>query len=571
MTIRLSLRFTALRSLAAVLTLALMVAGVVCVWAAESETLSAEQVRTQGERMYRDGVLPSGEVMKAYVSGDVPVDGSAFTCVSCHLHSGLGSIEGEVVTPPTNGRILYQPREPFIKGFEHVPSYANYAKYLPVRPAYTDESLGALIATGIDPTGRSVLHVMPRYDIDEQDMGILIAYLKTLSDQTSPGVTDEVIRFATVIVDGTDPLAVQSMLLPLQFGVDRKNSLAVAARNNDRMARMAYNMLGPDLMAKQFSLAQWILKGPSDTWREQLEAYYAAEPVFALLGGISEGDWEPVHRFCEDKQLPNLFPVVDYPVISDTDWYTLYLSRGIRQEGEAAARYLSSLRDLLKEPVIVQVFRDNRRGQTLADGFRQTWQEVGLPAASEVSLPADQALTAERLQKIVAEHKPSVLLVWDDASAIPALSELAGTADAPQFLFASATWLDEDLYAIAEPLRSRLYMTYPYRMPQEDLRFNTALNKVLKGQPLSTYEPQVLKKAYIANEILGDTLMEMRSEYYRDFLFDSIGMRKDTYLPLYERLTFGAGQRYASKGCFIVQLGQGDKPQLERRSEWLIK
>ena len=94
--------------------------------------------------------------------------------VSCHLRSGLGSVEGEVITPATNGRILYEPREPYIKGFEHVPYYSNYAKYLPVRPAYTDDTLAKLIASGIDPNDRSVLHVMPRYEIEDQDMDILI-------------------------------------------------------------------------------------------------------------------------------------------------------------------------------------------------------------------------------------------------------------------------------------------------------------------------------------------------------------------------------------------------------------
>ena len=150
--------------------------------------LPAREIQRLGERMYREGILPNGQVMQAFVSDDIPVDGTAFTCVSCHLHSGLGPIEGEVVTPPTNGRILYQERNPYIKGAEFVPSIANYAKYLPERPAYSDESLAALISAGIDPTGRSVLKAMPRYELDDHDMAIMIAYLKTLSAQLPPGV-----------------------------------------------------------------------------------------------------------------------------------------------------------------------------------------------------------------------------------------------------------------------------------------------------------------------------------------------------------------------------------------------
>lgn len=536
-----------------------------------SSDLSAEKIQELGELMYRQGVLPSGEPIKAFVSNDVPVDGTTFTCVSCHLRSGLGSIEGEVITPPTSGRILYEERKPFIKGFQFVPSYSNYSKYLPVRPAYTDETLANLIASGFDPTGRSVLHVMPRYEIDDKDMDILIAYLKTLSDQPSPGISREEIKFATVIVEGADPLAVKSMLQPIQFGIDRKNALAAAAKNNDRVARMGFNMHGPDLMAKKFSLTQWVLTGPPETWRAQLDAYYAKEPVFALLGGISEGDWEPVHRFCEENHIPNLFPVVDYPVISDSDWYTLYLSRGIRQEGEAAARYLRNLKDLFKDRAIVQIYRDNRRGQALASGFNQIWEQSGHSPAIQVSLPENSVLDQAQLKTINQKHKPAAIIVWDEASALPALSELAANPGSPMFLFASGSWLGESLYSIKEPLRDSLYMTYPYRLPEEDARFGTLLNKVLQGKSLSMFEPLTFKKSYITNQMLGDALMEMRSEYYRDFLLDTIGMMKDSYLPLYERLTFGPGQRYASKGCFIVQLGQGEKPQLERRSEWLIK
>jgi len=508
-------------------------------------SLSSQEVQRLGEQMYRTGLLPSGKPVKAFVSGDVPVDGTSFTCVSCHLRSGLGSIEGEVITPATNGRLLYQPRKPFIPGSEFVPSYSNYAKYLPERPAYTDESLASLLLTGIDPTGRSVLKVMPRYDLNDQEMAIMIAYLKSLSDQPPAGVTNHELKFATVIVEGSDPLAVQSMLAPLQFSVDRKNSLSTAAGKNSRVARMGYNMLG-DLSALKFSLSRWTLKGPPGTWRAQLEDYYRKEPVFALLA------------------------VVDYPVLSESDWYTLYFSRGVRQEGEAAARYLHGMAELFKGKPILHIYREDRRNRELAAGFRSIWQQVGGAKLVEQSLPVGQRLTAQRLSQLVSQKRPAAVVLWDDDASLQALSGLNGHKQRPGMVLTSANSLGKQLWSIPERLRPLLYLTYPYRLPQEDARFDVAVKRVLQGKPLELYDQRIVRQSYLAGEVLGKALMMMRGEYYGDYLLDVIGMMSDMYYPLYERVSFGPGQRYASKGCYIVQLTAGNNPQLERRSEWVI-
>ncbi len=47
------------------------------------------------------------------------------------------------------------------------------------------------------------------------------------------------------------------------------------------------------------------------------------------------------------------------------------------------------------------------------------------------------------------------------------------------------------------------------------------------------------------------------------------GKAEDETYPLYERLSFEPGQRYASKGCFIIQLTRGLRPELIRKSDWV--
>jgi hypothetical protein len=71
-------------------------------------------------------------------------------------------------------------------------------------------------------------------------------------------------------------------------------------------------------------------------------------------------------------------------------------------------------------------------------------------------------------------------------------------------------------------------------------------------------------------QILTMALMDMRGNYYRDNFFDVISMIPDQPSALYGRLSFGPDQRYASKGCYIVQLTSGSKPEIVRKSDWVI-
>jgi len=163
-----------------------------------SRGLPANELLRLGERMYREGVLPSGKPMNAVVAGDIPVEGTMFSCISCHLRSGFGSYEGTVYSPPVSGRRLFM-----AFGKVEEPVTADDLLMIPywLRPTirrmpYTDKTLGQAIREGIDYAGRELNNVMPRYLLDDDDLGTLIHYLKGLSNEISPGVTDTELRFS---------------------------------------------------------------------------------------------------------------------------------------------------------------------------------------------------------------------------------------------------------------------------------------------------------------------------------------------------------------------------------------
>src|ERR1039457_2738338 len=172
--------------------------------------LSREEALRLGETMYRRGILPSGEPLTAVVQGDIPVVGTSFSCESCHMRGGFGSYEGGVLTTPTTGKYLYQPvfnlRPLNSAEKETVPRYfKSLSETPPTRPAYTDATLAAALRGGIDPAGKKLHNVMPRYLLNDRDISILIFYLKSLAAEQAPGVTETTVRFATVITDDVSP------------------------------------------------------------------------------------------------------------------------------------------------------------------------------------------------------------------------------------------------------------------------------------------------------------------------------------------------------------------------------
>ncbi|MGH9962846.1 MAG: ABC transporter substrate-binding protein, partial [Pyrinomonadaceae bacterium] len=66
-------------------------------------------------------------------------------------------------------------------------------------PPYTERALEVAITRRLDPGGNKLLDVMPRYQLSQEDLGDLVAYLKRLGKDRDPGLSENSITIGTTI------------------------------------------------------------------------------------------------------------------------------------------------------------------------------------------------------------------------------------------------------------------------------------------------------------------------------------------------------------------------------------
>lgn len=501
-----------------------------------------------GRRLYRDGILSSGQPVEATTPHGMALRGAAAACARCHRRSGFGGSEGYSVIPPIAGPVLFNPTRvsPARLGRGDAPVAG-------ARPAYDEAGLTRALHAGIDPAGRPLNALMPRYPLDDADLGHLAAYLRTLSATPDPGVDATTLHFATVVDAAADPARRQAMLEVLEAFFRDKN--AGTRLEPERARRAPWDMARQYQAYRRWQLHVWTLSGPAATWPAQLAAHYRRQPVFALLAGIGAGDWRPVHDFCERTGLPCLFPDVDQPPQAPGQ-YTLYFSRGLAMEAEALAVHLGA-----DAGMVAQVYRAD--AADAARALRAARLAAGLPAPVDHPVAAGQALDAG-FWRAVGAGRPDTLVLW----LRPAdLATLDGRTPAPARLYLSARLAG--LAALPNHLAARAALVYPWELPQRQTPRLQRLDAWLKRKGLAPRADAIQANTFFVLSQVGEALMHMVDRYSRDYLIERIehGLENALAPSAYPRPSLGPGQRHAVRGSYVVRAA-GD--HLDALGGWIV-
>ena len=517
----------------------LLLASVASAWAVTAEGVAA------GQRIYREGMLPSGQPLRATVGNDVALSGRSAACVNCHRRSGYGGPEGQRVVPPITAAHLFGGGSN-----SSLPSGSS---------PYDEATLKRAVRDGVHFSGRALSTFMPRFTLTDSEFAQLAAYLKTLDASASPGVTESEMHFATIVTEGVSTAQRQAFLGVMQAFVEKQNAERLAPLKKNR--RPPFDHSRVYRTPQQWRLHVWELKGAADSWPLQMDRYYREQPVFAVLGGLGRDSWQPIHVQCERRQLPCLFPNIEQVEPREGDFYSIYFTRGVGQEAELLAQTLRAHHAAPRR--IVQLYRAQQAGQYAALALREALKNMSEFVLEDYIWPDDER-DRVKVWQVLQRTKPEAVVLWLRADDLAQLPMPSGALQ-----YVSATLLDAGEFVVPLRLRLGTSVLWLRELPSTWQDRQLRLAAWLESNALTVSDTRIQNDTYHMLTLVSRVITHLRQNLSRDYLIERIEhlAQSSAWSSSYPRFSLGPGQRVASPGGFSVPLREDGT--FSTSAEWI--
>lgn len=556
--------------------------------ACQAADKATDALLAAGEALYTRGELSGGQALMGRRVDGSTLRGADAACVSCHQRSGLGSVEGQIFVPPITGRALLGQGAPVVV---RVNRRLNATVSSP-HAGYTQAQLATLLRDGVTPDGQSLHALMPRFDLDAQAQAGLTTYLQTLSAENSPGADAQTVHLASVVAPGMDPIKEAAWVQTLQILVSQHN-LLVNSGLRQKISATERRLQS----RRRWSLSIWKLAGPSATWGAQLQAWHQAQPVFALLSGYGRHVWQPVQDFCDSQQVVCWFPSLAQPPLNAAQSpFSLYFSNGLALQASAVALRMKTQAERAgpSRPTLLWLHAADAPMDAVAQGLAQHlaptayhWRPLPWSAASAGAI-------AEAVRALRPEDTLVVDLQGRDLEQLLALEP----GRAPVYFLAQPR---ATLPALATSAWQRqAFWVDPLERPEQSRENLAHFQAWAQSRQLPIVDLQLQSEAFVATQMLSWSLADMLNNLHTSYLVEraeqTLSMREDERVQMevqglmmgggtrqpavaggssrpqvpslaalmnrrgmsaYPKLSLGPGQRFASKGVYIVPV-QGD-------------
>lgn len=532
-------RLTSHRASVACLGLAIMLVtcvGVTLPVPTPASELSSSEAR--GKRIYAEGESDSGRIITARLPRNhTPVPAAIVPCAGCHGSDGRGRAQKfAIATPPdiTWGNLTQR------DGHHHVQR---------VHPTFDEAAVALAVRRGVDPAGNTLHATMPRYEMSEEDMADLIAYLKCIESELDPGLSASQIRLGTLLPTA-GPLA----------GVGRAMSDVLAAYFEDVNAAGGIN--GRKLV---LVLGAYGATDDPPIWRAR--ELLMSEPIFALVSGYAVGFEAELAALVQERHVPLVGPLTQLPpTTKEFNRFGFYLLSGLAEQAEVLVESARAQHDHA-QPRLAVVYPFVQSFDEIVDRIRRRARQHGLEVVT--SSHTLNHFEPEDVAARLRDAQVDAVLFLGVAAELSSLARAAEQIRWRPHLFIPGLFIDDGgLEGIPKSFEHRVFASYPSMPTDQSPAAIAEFARLHSNHHLDYLHTAAQISAYSAAKAVIEALERSGRALSRERLLLELE-RFEAFRPgLTPPISFSATRRIGSLGAHVVRLDLAEgKP--EDAGEWI--
>ena len=210
----------------------------------------------------------------------------------------------------------------------------------------------------------------------------------------------------------------------------------------------------------------------------------------------------------------------------------------------------------------VQVYRKGDGGEIAARAFRRV-----LPVAQDRPIDKPGEVTTADWKTLAGTSKPSALVLWLSEKDLTNVKS-ATIATRPPMYFSPTLTASTSISGLSD----RTYLTWPYRLPATPAPQENRVRSWLLGRSVTskTYERLQFNTWYTMS-LLDYSMDCLVEDFSQEYLIETVEREAESSSNpgVYQRLSLGPGQHFASKGAYIVK-PTGRAGGVAAMSPWIV-
>jgi ABC-type branched-subunit amino acid transport system substrate-binding protein len=496
--------------------------------------LALDEAERRGKQIFFEGTSPRGTDITAVVGDEAALlPGSAMPCSSCHGSDGRGRPEGGVLPVDVRWSEL-------VKTYGHV--HQNGRKH----PPFDEASFVRSMVGGVDPANNQMDRSMPLYQMSEEDMADLVAYMKVLEHDIDPGVDEQRVQVAT--------------LLPLS-GPSAGTGEAMARVMQGHFAKI--NSSG-GIFGRRIELLAIPLGSSPEESLANVDSALASEGVFALVGAYSIGMDEALLDVLRDDNVPLVAPFTLDPGDAFLDSSAFYLYSGFDEQSRILAdRALASGASTLTV-VAVEGMRGERLVRAVKDQLRQAGSDVSVSYESYEA----GALDAGKLGSSVEESGSEALIfLGGQADLQSLLGDLAGRGSLPG-IYVLSSMMSRPLFDAPIEFDRKIFVAYPTLGSDVTSKGREEYQELAATYSLPNEHIQAQLAAFAAAKLMVEGLRRAGRDLSRIRFVESLEELYGFKTGVTPPLSYGPNRRIGALGAHVVAVDIANRRYARLENGW---